>query len=111
MEVKPRRDVFQAIADPTRREILSLLTKKRRKVNSIAEHFNMTRQAVSLHVKILSECDVIEINKEGRERVCELKPQKLGEVDDWLEPFRKIMDEKFDRLDQLLTKMKNQEKP
>ena len=100
-----RRDVFQAIADPTRRNILGMLVKEAQNVNSIAEQFDMTRQAVSLHVKILSECGVISIRKEGRERYCALEPQKLAEVNDWLEPFKEMWVSKFDKLDKLLLDM------
>jgi DNA-binding transcriptional ArsR family regulator len=100
-----RRDVFQAIADPTRRNILSMLIKEAQNVNSIAEQFNMTRQAVSLHLKIMSECGVISIRKEGRERYCALEPKKLAEVNDWLEPFKKMWESRFDNLDKLLFDM------
>lgn len=98
-----RRDVFQGIADPTRRDILALLTRQPQNVNAIAEQFSMTRQAVSLHVKILNECGLIEINQQGRERICQLQAQKLSEVDRWLSPFRKVWDDRFSRLDALLT--------
>lgn len=97
-----RRDVFQGIADPTRRDILSLLTQQPQNVNAIAEQFSMTRQAVSLHVKILHECGLIAINQQGRERICELQVRKLAEVDRWLAPFRKTWEDRFKRLDALL---------
>jgi DNA-binding transcriptional ArsR family regulator len=100
-----RRDVFQAIADPTRRSILMSLTKETQNVNALAEKFDMTRQAVSLHVKILQQCGVITIRKEGRERFCNLNAEKLTEVDDWLEPFRKLWETRFDQLDDLLNQM------
>ncbi|MBL0764924.1 ArsR/SmtB family transcription factor [Marivirga atlantica] len=102
-----RRDVFNAIADPTRRNILMSLTTESQNVNSLAEQFDMTRQAVSLHVKYLQECGVITINKEGRERFCKLEAQTLSEVADWLEPFRKIWESRFDQLDSLLTKLQD----
>ena len=102
LRMEIRRDVFQAIADPTRRNILGMLVKEAQNVNSIAEQFDMTRQAVSLHVKILSECGVISIRKEGRERYCALEPQKLAEVNDWLQPFKKMWESRFDKLDKLL---------
>nr|WP_298999382.1 metalloregulator ArsR/SmtB family transcription factor [uncultured Allomuricauda sp.] len=102
-----RRDVFNAIADPTRRDILMSLTTESQNVNSLAEQFDMTRQAVSLHVKYLQECGVITINKEGRERFCKLEAQTLSEVADWLEPFRKIWESRFDQLDFLLTKLQD----
>jgi len=97
-----RRDVFQAIADPTRRQILMSLTKDRKKVNDLAEQFDMTRQAVSLHVKFLQECGVINIEQEGRERYCHLEADKLSAVADWLEPFQRLWSKRLDRLDNLL---------
>ena len=96
------RDAFQAIADPTRRSILLKLTAKSQNVNALAEQFDMTRQAVSLHVKILHECGMISIQKEGRERFCYLRAHKLREVHDWLAPFRKQWEDRFGRLDQVL---------
>ena len=98
-----RRDVFQGIADPTRRDILALLTRQPQNVNALAEQFSMTRQAVSLHVKILYECGLITINQQGRERICQLQGQKLAEVDQWLSPFRKTWEDRFNRLDALLS--------
>ncbi len=103
-----RRDVFNALADPTRRGILLLLTSKSQNVNNLANKFDMTRQAVSLHLKYLQECGVITIKKEGRERYCFLEAQKLAEVADWLEPFRKIWETRFEQLDSLLTQLKSE---
>lgn len=108
--METRRDVFQAIADPTRRGILSTLIKKPQNLNALAEQFEMTRQAVSLHVKILQECDVITINKEGRERLCHLKPEKLIGVADWLEPFKKMWEARFSNLDGLLNELQTKHK-
>lgn len=102
MTMDIRRDVFQGIADPTRRDILALLTKRPQNVNALAEQFSMTRQAVSLHVKILNECGLISVQQQGRERICQLQGHKLAEVDRWLEPFRKTWEERFSRLDRLL---------
>ncbi|WP_288373527.1 metalloregulator ArsR/SmtB family transcription factor [uncultured Algoriphagus sp.] len=102
-----RRDIFNAIADPTRRDIMMSLTNEPQNVTSLAEQFDMTRQAVSLHIKYLQECGVITINKEGRERFCKLEAQTLTEVADWLEPFRKIWESRFDQLDSLLIKLKD----
>lgn len=104
-----KRDVFNAIADPTRRSILTLLSRESQNVNALAERFAMSRQAVSLHVKYLQECGVITVKKEGRERYCKLEAHKLSEVADWLEPFRTMWTEKFKQLDQLLNEL--QEKP
>ena len=78
-----RRDVFQAIADPTRRQIIEMLAHQPLNLNTIAENFDVTRQAVSLHVKILTECGLIVIKKQGRERFCEAKLDQLSEVSDW----------------------------
>jgi len=102
-----RRDVFQAIADPTRRDILSMITHKKLNLNSIAENFEMSRPAISQHIKLLEECGLIMINQQGRERYCELQPKKLEEVNDWLEPFRKMWESRYEQLDDLLTDMKN----
>lgn len=108
--METRRDVFQAIADPTRRRILSTLIKKPQNLNALADQFEMTRQAVSLHVKILQECDVITINKVGRERFCQLKPEKLVSVADWLEPFKKMWEARFSNLDDLLDELQTHHK-
>ncbi|OEK01048.1 transcriptional regulator [Roseivirga sp. 4D4] len=101
-----RRDVFNAIADPTRRDILIALTEKRSNVNALAEKFDMTRQAVSLHVKYLDECGVISIEKEGRERFCKLETKKLAQVADWLLPFKELWKARFNELDHLLENIK-----
>lgn len=105
-----RRDVFNAIADPTRRSILMSLTNESQNVNAIADKFDMTRQAVSLHIKYLQECGVISVKKEGRERYCNLEAQKLVEVGDWLEPFRKMWATKFNQLDELLDELQSNPK-
>ena len=105
-----RRDVFNAIADPTRRSILLALTSKSQNVNALADQFDMTRQAVSLHIKYLQECGVITIKKEGRERYCNLEAQKLIELGDWLEPFRKMWAGKFDQLGVLLEELQSKPK-
>ncbi|MCR9131510.1 MAG: metalloregulator ArsR/SmtB family transcription factor [bacterium] len=101
-----RRDVFNAIADPTRRSILMTLIEDKQNVNSLAEKFDISRQAVSLHVKYLHECGVISIHKEGRERICELEGEKLAELEDWLTPFRKLCEKRFDQLDSLFNDLK-----
>lgn len=102
-----KRDVFNAIADPTRRSILMSLTTKPQNVNALADKFNMTRQAVSLHIKYLHECGVIKIIKEGRERHCNLEVEKLTEVANWLEPFRKMWTGKLNQLDELLGELQS----
>lgn len=108
--METRRDVFQAIADPTRRQIISLVAKQPLNVNSIAEKFDVSRQAVSLHVKILTECGLIIIKQQGRERYCEAKLQKLEEVSDWVEQYRKFWTMQFKSLDRYLTKVQSQKK-
>ncbi len=103
-----RRDVFQAISDPTRRDILNMITHQSLNLNSIAENFDMSRPAISQHIKLLEECGLIMIRQQGRERFCELQPKKLIEVQDWLEPFREMWEGRFNQLDSLLKKMKKE---
>jgi DNA-binding transcriptional ArsR family regulator len=105
-----RRDVFQAIADPTRRAILGLLATQALTVNSVAEHFKISRPAVSKHVKILSECGLVSIDQEGRERYCTAKLEKLNEVSDWVEQYRKIWESRLDALELYLEKLQTEEK-
>jgi DNA-binding transcriptional ArsR family regulator len=104
--MKARRDVYQAIADPTRREIINLIAAAPHNVNAIAEKFEMTRQAISLHVGILEECGLIVIKKQGRERFCEAKLNQLDEVADWVEKSKKLWVRKFEKLDNYLTEIK-----
>jgi DNA-binding transcriptional ArsR family regulator len=104
------RDIFQAIADPTRREIIHLISRKPQNLNSIADNFSMTRQAVSLHVKILAECGLINIKQQGRERVCQAKLNKLNEVSAWIDQYRQFMESTFDSLEIYLEKMKKEKK-
>ncbi|HKH59514.1 MAG TPA: metalloregulator ArsR/SmtB family transcription factor [Flavitalea sp.] len=104
--METRRDVFQAIADPTRREIINLIAYNPLNLNSIAENFDVSRPAISQHIKILTECGLIIIKKQGRERYCEAKLQKLSEVTDWIEPFRKLWADRFDALDDVLNNLK-----
>jgi DNA-binding transcriptional ArsR family regulator len=102
-----RRDVFQAIADPTRREIINLIAFNPLNLNAIADNFEVSRPAISQHIKILMECGLINIKKQGRERYCEASLQQLNEVSNWIEKYRQLWEEKFSRLDDLLDKMKN----
>lgn len=97
-----RRDVFQAIADPTRRAIIALIALQAMTPNAIAEHFDTTRQAVSKHLRILAECELITPNQQGREIYYELKIDKMKEIDTWLHQFRKIWENRFDNLDKYL---------
>lgn len=105
-----RRDVFQAIADPTRRAILSLIALHAMTPNAIAERFDSSRQAVSKHIKILVECKLVEQDYDGREIYYHLNPKKMKEIDKWLEQFRKIWENRFDNLDKLLMDMKKNKK-
>ena len=97
-----RRDVFQAIADPTRREIISLVANRSLNLNAIAENFGMSRPAVSQHIKILSECGLIVVHQKGRERYCEAQLQQLTEVADWVSQYRAFWNTKLDALEQFL---------
>ncbi|MEQ8903894.1 metalloregulator ArsR/SmtB family transcription factor [Ekhidna sp.] len=104
-----RRDPFHAIADPTRRAILVLIAAQALTPNAIAEHFDTTRQAVSNHIKILSECELLKQEKNGREIHYHINHDKMKEIDHWLEQFRKIWENRFSQLDTLLTEMKNKQ--
>ncbi len=97
-----RRDVFQAIADPTRRQIINLLARKSLNLNAVAENFNVSRHAISKHIKILTECGIIIIRQQGRERYCEAKLEKLNEVGDWIEQYRQLWTAKLDALENYL---------
>jgi len=108
MEV--RRDVFQAIADPTRREIINLVSEVPLNLNAIAENFDVTRQAISLHIKILSECGLIKIQTKGRERYCEAHLENLSEVSIWVDRYRKHWEAKLDSLENYLDKLQKQKK-
>jgi len=99
------RDIFQAIADPTRREILSLIASNKMTPNSIAEKFPSSRQAISKHIKILVECDLLNKKKIGREIYYDFNPEKMLEVDKWIEQFRKLWEDKLNQLDNLLNKL------
>jgi DNA-binding transcriptional ArsR family regulator len=96
------RDVFQAIADPSRRAIIGLLAMGSLNVNAIAENFEMSRPAVSKHIKILKDCDLVKSRKEGRERIYQLKPQKLQELDTWLAQYKTFWSSSLDRLESIL---------
>ena len=93
-----RRDIFQAIADPTRREIIHLISAKPENLTAISENFAMSRQAVTLHIKILEECGLVIMRQQGRERYCELIPEKLEEVDEWISHYRIFWSKRFTSL-------------
>lgn len=101
-----RRDVFQAIADPTRRAIITLIALQAMTPNAIAEHFDSTRQAVSKHLKILNECELVKQETKGREIYYSLEVEKMKEIDKWLEQFRKIWENRFNQLDDVLKNLK-----
>lgn len=105
-----RRDIFQAIADPTRRAIIALIALQAMTPNAIAEHFDSTRQAVSKHLRILTECELVKQEHKGREIYYTLEIEKMKEIDKWLEQFRKIWETKFNQLDTLLATIKKQKK-
>ncbi len=97
-----RRDVFQAIADPTRRAIIGLISKEPTNVNNIAGQFDVSRQAISLHLKILTECGLISVKRQGRERVCEAKLEKLNEVNEWVAQYKEFWSKKLNALENYL---------
>ncbi len=101
-----RRDVFQAIADPTRRAIISLIAVQAMTPNALAEHFDSTRQAVSKHIRILLECELVNQKQSGREIYYELNASKMKDLDKWLSQFRKLWEDRFDELDKVLLTMK-----
>ena len=105
--MESRRDVFQAIADPTRRAIILLLAMGAMTPNAIAEHFNSSRQAVSKHLQILTACEIVEQQQDGRQIHYHLNADKMKEIEKWLEQFKKIWESRFNQLDNLLSATKN----
>jgi DNA-binding transcriptional ArsR family regulator len=105
-----RRDVFQAIADPHRRAIIGLLVNEKLTVNAVAEHFSISRPAVSRHIKILKECGLVVVWRQGRERYCEVRLDKLNEVSDWIEQYQKIWEQRLNRLDEYLSELQKEKK-
>ena len=105
-----RRDIFQAIADPTRRAILVLIAAQAVTPNSLAAHFDTSRQAVSKHLRILTECKLVKQEYQGREIYYQLNATKMKEIDKWLEQFRKIWEDRFNQLDHVLSKLKTHKK-
>ena len=104
-----RRDVFQAIADPTRRAILTLIALQSLTPNAIAEQFDSSRQAISKHIQILAECQLVSQQTIGREIYYQLNPAKMKEVSDWLAPFQKLWEDRYNRLDNVLSNLKNKD--
>jgi DNA-binding transcriptional ArsR family regulator len=105
-----RRDVFQAIADPTRREIINMIAHQSLNLNSVAEKFDISRPAISKHIKILTECGLIVINQKGRERHCEARLNKLNEVSDWIEQYKEFWNKKLDALEVYLDQLQTQKR-
>jgi DNA-binding transcriptional ArsR family regulator len=105
-----RRDVFQAIADPTRRAIIGLIALQAMTPNALAEHFDTTRQAVSKHLKVLIECEIIRSTQQGREIHYKLEIKKMKEIDNWLAQFRKIWEDRYNQLDEVLLTIKTNKK-
>src|SRR5689334_25412483 len=108
--METRRDIFQAIADPTRRAIIVLIALQAMTPNALAEHFQTSRQAVSKHIKVLTECELVKQEQQGREIYYSLEIEKMKEVDQWLDQFRKIWETQFNQLDNVLSTMKKQKK-
>jgi len=100
-----RRDVFQAIADPTRREIINMIAHETLNLNSVAEKFHISRPAISKHIKILTECGLIVINQKGRERHCEANLKKLNQVSEWVEQYKVFWNKKLDALENYLDEL------
>ena len=105
-----RRDIFQAIADPTRRAIITLIAMQAMTPNAIAENFHTTRQAISKHLRILTECEVVKQEQRGREIYYQLEVKKLKEMDRWIEQFRKLWETRFNQLDTVLSTLKKKKK-
>ncbi|QYO62325.1 metalloregulator ArsR/SmtB family transcription factor [Leptolyngbya sp. 7M] len=104
-----KRDVFQAIADPTRRAIIALIALQAMTPNAIAEHFDTSRQAVSKHLRILAECGVVTQEQKGREIYYSLEVDRIREIDEWLEQYRRIWENRYEQLDTLFAELKQQE--
>ena len=105
-----RRDLFQAIADPTRRGIITLIALQAMTPNAIAAHFDTTRQAVSKHLRILTECELVIQKQQGREIYYQLRLNKMKEIDKWLQQFRDMWEDRFNQLDDVLSTLKNKKK-
>jgi DNA-binding transcriptional ArsR family regulator len=105
-----RRDIFQAIADPTRRAIIALIAIQAMTPNAIAENFNTTRQSVSKHLRILTECELVKQEQQGREIYYSLEIEKMKEIDKWISQYRKLWETRFNQLEKVLSTMKKQKK-
>ena len=105
-----RRDIFQAIADPTRRAIITLIALQAMTPNAIADNFNTTRQAISKHLRILTECELVKQEQQGREIYYSLQIEKMKEIDKWLSQYRKMWETRFNQLDNVLSTIKKKKK-
>ncbi len=110
MAIEARRDVFQAIADPTRRRIINLIAHKSMTLNSIGGNFDISRPAISQHIKILTECGMVVIEQVGRERFCEANLGSLKEVSNWVDQYRQFWNDNFNSLDKYLNKVQSKNK-
>jgi len=108
--MKVRRDVFQAIADPTRRAILLLIAAQSMTPNAIADEFHTSRQAISKHIQILTECELVKQEQRGREIYYHINPNKMKEIDKWIEQFKKSLESQFNQLDKVLFTIKKNKK-
>ncbi|MFL5739584.1 MAG: ArsR/SmtB family transcription factor [Flavisolibacter sp.] len=108
--METRRDVFQAIADPTRREIIRLVADQPLNLNTIAGNFDVSRQAISLHIRILNECGLVKIHTQGRERYCEASLDKLGAISVWVDQYKQHWESRLDSLEHYLNKIQKQKK-
>lgn len=111
LNIMMRRDVFQAIADPTRRDIIGLIAHKSLNLNAVTGHFDISRPAISKHIKILTQCGLLTIRQKGRDRFCEANFKKLNEVSDWVEQYRTFWTNKLDALGDFLDKEAAENKP
>ncbi|HEV8513316.1 MAG TPA: metalloregulator ArsR/SmtB family transcription factor [Cyclobacteriaceae bacterium] len=105
--METRRDVFQAIADPTRREIIRLIAREPMNLNTIADNFEVTRPAISNHIKILNECGIIEIEQLGRERICKIQSANLKEVSDWIGQFNALWEQRLESFEKYVYQLKS----
>ena len=105
--METRRDVFQAISDPTRREIIRLIAREPMNLNAIADNFNITRPAISNHIKILNECGIIVIEQQGRERYCKIQPSNLKEVADWIGQFNSLWEQRLESFEKYVYQLKS----
>jgi len=106
--MKARRDVYQAIADPTRRSIINIIANEPHNITSIAERFDMSQQAISLHIKILTDCGLVVIKQQGRDRFCKAELSKLSEVAEWIDHYRSHWESRLDNLEKYVAKLKKE---